>query len=303
MAGEHSHTTRSSLVSILRRCLEWKRCLIVFLTPLLLSPIPLVINTKEASTAYAILIMGVYWCTEVTDLAVTSLLPLLLFPILGIIPAKEISLSYFKDTNVLLVGGLVVAIAIERWNVHKRIALRVLLLVGTQPRRLMLGFMVTTAFISMWITNTATTAMMTPIMEAVLKELDKEHMSHVVEDEEKANAKPGDIEAGIEDKSKELNANGLEENSRTLSNEVELGEIGLSDASRSGSTKKLVDISTENLQAAAAQSEYQVDAKSQKHIQMSKGMMLCICYAANIGGTGTLTGTAPQLVLAGQLTE
>ena len=108
--------------------------------------------------------------------------------------------------------------------------------------RLMLGFMVTTAFISMWITNTATTAMMTPIMEAVLKELDKEHMSHVVEDEEKANAKPGDIEAGIEDKIKELNANGLEENSRTLSNEVELGEIGLSDASRSGSTKKLVDM-------------------------------------------------------------
>jgi len=305
MAGERSHTTRSSLVSILRRCLEWKRCMIVFLTPLLLSPIPLVISTKEASTAYAILIMGVYWCTEVADLAVTSLLPLLLFPILGVIPAKEISISYFKDTNVLLLGGLVLAVAIERWNVHKRIALKVLLLIGAQPRRLMLGFMLTTAFISMWITNTATTAMMTPIMEAVLKELDKEQMSEAIMDDEDADtSRPSDIEAGIEDKIKELNANGFEESSRTFSNEqVELKEVGLSDASRSGSTKKLVEMSSENLQADLAQSEHPVDAKTQKHIQMSKGMMLCICYAANIGGTGTLTGTGPQLVLAGQLTD
>ena len=79
--------------------------------------------------------MSVYWATEVTDLAVTSLLPLLLFPVLGVIPATEISPSYFPDIIFLLAGGLVVAVAIERWNLHKRIALRVLLLVGTQPRR------------------------------------------------------------------------------------------------------------------------------------------------------------------------
>ena len=110
--------------------------------------------------------------------------------------------------------------------------------------RLMLGFMLTTAFISMWITNTATTAMMTPIMEAVLKELDKEQMSEAIMDDEDADtSRPSDIEAGIEDKIKELNANGFEESSRTFSNEqVELKEVGLSDASRSGSTKKLVEM-------------------------------------------------------------
>ena len=79
--------------------------------------------------------MCVFWVTEVTDLAVTSLLPLLLFPILGVMPATEIAPSYFPDIIFLLSGGLVVAVAIERWDVHKRIALKVLLLVGTQPRR------------------------------------------------------------------------------------------------------------------------------------------------------------------------
>lgn len=145
--------------------------IVAILTPIILMPIPIIYTSQAAKCGYAILVMAVYWMTEVVPMAITALLPIVFMPWFGIMDSRDVCQHYLKDANMLFFGGLMIAIAVEKWNLHKRVALRVLMLVGSRPLWIMFGFMNVTAFLSMWLSNTATTAMMVPIAHAVLREL------------------------------------------------------------------------------------------------------------------------------------
>ena len=107
--------------------------------------------------------MVVWWITEAAPIAVTALLPIVLFPLTGIFTIDEATAPYANKIIFLFMGGFMLGLAMERHNLHKRIALNLIKLTGTNPNGIILGFMLTTAFISMWISNTATTVMMLPI--------------------------------------------------------------------------------------------------------------------------------------------
>ncbi len=115
--------------------------------------------------------VAIWWITEAIPIAATSLLPLVLFPLLGIMGIKQTSIAYSDPMVLLYMGGFMIAISIEKWNLHKRIALTIISFIGTDLKRIILGFMVATAFLSMWISNTATALMMLPIGMAVVAQL------------------------------------------------------------------------------------------------------------------------------------
>ena len=123
------------------------------------------------------LLMASWWITEAIPLSVTALVPLVLFPVLGIVPGKVIATSYMNQIIFVYLGGFMVALAMEKWNLHRRIALKIMTWVGLGPGRILLGFMLATAFLSMWISNTAATMMMLPIVISIIGQLEKQ-ISH-----------------------------------------------------------------------------------------------------------------------------
>ncbi|NXF02519.1 S13A4 protein, partial [Smithornis capensis] len=125
----------------------------------------------EASCAYVLIVTAVYWVSEAVPLGAAALVPAFLYPLFGVMKSSEVAAEYFKNTTLLLMGVICVAASVEKWNLHKRIALRMVMMAGAKPGMLLLCFMCCTTVLSMWLSNTSTTAMVMPIVEAVLQEL------------------------------------------------------------------------------------------------------------------------------------
>ncbi|XP_068207345.1 Na(+)/citrate cotransporter-like isoform X4 [Palaemon carinicauda] len=225
--------------------------------------------------------MAIYWMTEALPLAVTALIPVFAFPLLGILSTGECCLVYMKETNMMFLGGLTVAIAVEHCNLHKRIALFVILHVGQSPRRLMAGFMLTTMFLSMWISNTASTAMMVPIVDAILVEL-----------------------YATRNKKQEENATAIDMNASSSQNQLELAPTGKNGV---GDGHNIIERNNHETEKDDTVTDAEVDAANeeifrQRHI-MRRALLLGIAYSANVGGTGVVTGTSPNLVLMAVLQD
>ncbi|XP_076022949.1 Na(+)/dicarboxylate cotransporter 3 isoform X2 [Genypterus blacodes] len=213
--------------------------------------------------------MAVLWCTEALPLAITAMLPVCLFPTLGILPSNKVCPQYFLETNFLFLSGLVMASSIEEWGLHRRIALKVLQIAGVKPAWLILGMMLTTSFLSMWLSNTATTAMMLPIANAILESLF------------------GDLET-------------LKQKCKTTEN-AENGQCSLKLHSLPSEKQVLSTDGMEEMEQSDRITAKEIREESEYQMKVWKGFLICIPYSASIGGTATLTGTAPNLILIGQL--
>lgn len=131
--------------------------------------------THEQSMSAALLVwMAVWWVSECVNLYITSLLPIVVLPLFGVMKMDAVAPNYMHEVIFLFIGGFLFAYALERWKLHDRIALKIILSIGTTPARVLLGIMLSAYFLSMWINNTATTAMLMPATMAIVGQLDRE---------------------------------------------------------------------------------------------------------------------------------
>ncbi len=129
---------------------------------------PLDLDEKASRVVAVAALMITWWISEAMPMPAVALVPLVMFPLLGIATISETAAPYANEVIFLFMGGFLIGLAIEKWNLHKRIALSIVRVTGTSGNRIILGFILATGFLSMWLSNTATTMMMFPIALSVI---------------------------------------------------------------------------------------------------------------------------------------
>jgi len=290
----------------------------LFLFPVLVCPLLAIDGAGETKwkTAWVAIVMAYFWITESIPIPVTAFFPLIFFPLFEVVPAKVVAATYMNDTLFILIGSFIVALAMERWGLHVRLALRVVLLMGQSPRRLMAGFMSLTAFISMWINNTATTSLMAPIALAVLNQINEEVRNEDVEQGDHddtshitlANESDHEDEATSESETESLKKGAgkllKDRNSETValpSTQISSVQDDELPEKHSADHSSLEDVPEEDDPFASDFVEKGEEDEKKRIMELFvKAILLSVAYSASIGGTSTLVGTAPNLVLVNQ---
>ncbi|XP_037692016.1 solute carrier family 13 member 4 isoform X2 [Choloepus didactylus] len=285
--------------------LRARNLLLGIFVPLLLLPLPILHPSSEAACAYVLIVTAVYWISEAVPLGAAALVPAFLYPFFGVLRSSEVAAEYFKNTTLLLVGVICVAAAVEKWNLHKRIALRMVIMAGAKPGMLLLCFMCCTTLLSMWLSNTSTTAMVMPIVEAVLQELISAEDEQLVEGNSSIEeAEPISLDENKSQPSLELifvnedtpaadftslmqnkNLNGVPTITRPIKTANPQGK-----KQHPSQEKPLV------LTLNPRNQELNRKYRSQHDQMICKCLSLSISYAATIGGLTTIIGTSTSLI-------
>ncbi|XP_047245878.1 solute carrier family 13 member 4 isoform X1 [Girardinichthys multiradiatus] len=303
-------------MDVFRKLWRARKLIVVVFIPLSLLPLPLIHPTSEACCAYVLMVTAVYWVSEAVPLGAAALVPAFLYPLFGVLKSSEVAAEYCKDTTLLLMGVICLAASIEKWNLHKRIALRMVMIAGAKPGMLVLGFMCCTVFLSMWLSNTSTTAMVMPIAEAVLQQLICTGLADFHDDSETGNSPEED--SAISTKEENLDKNQLEllyhnEQNECTKQELcafsegqvdEVNTFGLQPVLNKTFVRQTngqlpqVAMDIPNVKRVKARRDSQYPTKRDHMI--CKCLSLSITYAATIGGLITITGTSTNLIFAEQ---
>ncbi|XP_072311038.1 solute carrier family 13 member 4 [Eucyclogobius newberryi] len=300
-------------MDLFRKLWRARKLLVVVLIPLSLLPLPLIHPTSEASCAYVLIVTAIYWVSEAVPLGAAALVPAFLYPLFGVLKSSEVAAEYCKDTTLLLMGVICLAASIEKWNLHKRIALRMVMVAGAKPGMLVLGFMCCTVFLSMWLSNTSTTAMVMPIAEAVLQQLICTGLADSLENPDSTDGTEDSRQDDME-KDQNLKKNQLEllyqddsnnctkQELQTVSESGEPCGLGLypnsGDMNNTNGHLPVVAVEIPNVKRVKMRRDSQYPTK-RDHL-ICKCLTLSITYAATIGGLMTITGTSTNLIFAEQ---